>query len=73
MMCSPLQTATLDAGLMTIDNLNINGTRTLVANGTTTLSNISTLIDNAFSNFSKWILCFNMQQTLIIFMQAFQA
>lgn len=48
-----LQTAQLDDGLATLNNVDINSTRALITSGTSIINNISNIIDQQLSNFSE--------------------
>ena len=52
-MLPSLQTAQLDDGLATLNNVDINSTRALITSGTSIINNISNIIDQQLSNFSE--------------------
>ncbi|XP_064383670.1 prominin-1-like isoform X2 [Halichondria panicea] len=47
-----IDTAQLDDGLATLNNVDINSTRALITSGTSIINNISNIIDQQLSNFS---------------------
>ena len=52
-LCCCEQTAPLTDAMMTLAAIDINGTRALINNATSFLSNISGLIDSQLSNFGN--------------------